>query len=82
MHFFQFFSFPFWGLCVCRMADHDRRREAMKKKISQARERVNTDQEMRVGRNYGRVVEQIKEGKVDGDHDHYRPCLACIAKAA
>lgn len=64
------------------MADHDRRREAMKRKISQARESVHTNQEMGIGRNYGREVEQIKEGEVDEDHDHYRPCLACTAKAA
>ena len=64
------------------MADHDRRREAMKKKISQARERLHTNQEMGTGRNSGRVVGQIKESKVGGDHDHCHPCMACIAKAA
>lgn len=79
---FSFF-FPSLSLgCLCRMADHDRRREAMKRKISQARESVHTNQEMGIGRNYGREVEQIKEGEVDEDHDHYRPCLACTAKAA
>ncbi|KAA8550428.1 hypothetical protein F0562_002112 [Nyssa sinensis] len=66
------------------MADHDRRRDSMKKQKSQAREALNTDQEMGI---HERVLEEIREGKVAGDladvlHDLSYMCLACTAKAA
>ncbi|EOY33081.1 hypothetical protein QUC31_019128 [Theobroma cacao] len=69
------------------MADHDRRREAMKKKRSRASESLHADREMGIQENFETVVEQIMEGEVDGDGaivlQHLScSCLACTAKAA
>ncbi|KAK9279966.1 hypothetical protein L1049_013650 [Liquidambar formosana] len=69
------------------MADHDRRREAMKKQRSQAREGLHANQDMGMQRNYERVLEEmIKEGEiedgVDDQHDLSNSCLPCTAKAA
>ncbi|PQM33250.1 uncharacterized protein Pyn_10266 [Prunus yedoensis var. nudiflora] len=69
------------------MADHDRRREAMKRQRSQARAELHANQELGFERSSGRVGEQIREGGVDEDlasllHDLCCCYLACTAKAA
>ncbi|KAK2968965.1 hypothetical protein RJ640_012419 [Escallonia rubra] len=71
------------------MADHDRRREAMKKRHkSQSREVLPADQEMGLVRNHERVVGEIREGEIEGDLAgivldlSYRCLQACTAKAA
>lgn len=67
-----------------RMADHDRRREAMKRQRSQAREDLNANHEMGIERIRERVVEEIKEGDLAALlHDLSLCYLAnCTAKAA
>ncbi|XWS73740.1 hypothetical protein CRYUN_Cryun02cG0154600 [Craigia yunnanensis] len=70
-----------------RMADHDNRREAMKKQRSKASESLHANQEMGVQENFERVVEEIMEAEVDGNRatvfqDMSCSCLACTAKAA
>ncbi|KAM1040344.1 hypothetical protein FF1_029592 [Malus domestica] len=68
------------------MADHDRRREAMKRKRSQARAALHANQEVGFEGTSERVAtEEIKED--DGDlatalHDLCCSYLACTAKAA
>lgn len=71
------------------MADHDRRREAMRKQKSGARKGVHANQEVGNQRNNERGVEDNGKGEVDEDpagglHDlsYYTWCLACTAKAA
>ncbi|KAK3036840.1 hypothetical protein RJ639_031318 [Escallonia herrerae] len=70
------------------MADHDRRREAMKRHKSQSREVLHADQEKGLVRSHERVVGEIREGEIDGDlaavvHDlSYKCPQACTAKAA
>ncbi|XP_031265545.1 uncharacterized protein LOC116123970 [Pistacia vera] len=66
------------------MADHDRRREAMKKQRSRGR---HANQEMGMERNHAREVVEITEGEVDEDlacvlQDLYNICSSCTAKAA
>ncbi|PRQ33688.1 hypothetical protein RchiOBHm_Chr5g0060411 [Rosa chinensis] len=66
------------------MADHDRRREAMKKQRSRAREELNANQELGIDRIRGRVAEEIMDGDLAALlHDLSLCYLAnCIAKAA
>ncbi|XP_015884379.1 uncharacterized protein LOC107420033 [Ziziphus jujuba] len=69
------------------MADHDLRREAMKKQRSRSREGVHANQEMGSQRNCDRVMEELRKGEVDedlasGPHDLSYTCSACTAKAA
>ncbi|KAK9940194.1 hypothetical protein M0R45_016865 [Rubus argutus] len=66
------------------MADHDRRREAMKRQRSQAREDLNANHEMGIDRIRERVVEEIKEGDLAALlHDLSLCYLAnCTARAA
>lgn len=68
------------------MADHDRRREAMKKQRSRSRCQ-HANQEMGIERNRVREAGEIKEGEVDGDLacvllDPSNICSSCTAKAA
>ncbi|KAB1226205.1 hypothetical protein CJ030_MR1G029178 [Morella rubra] len=71
-----------------RMADHDRRREAIKRQRSRAREELHANQEMANLGNLERVLlGEIKEGEFDGDlaavlHDLAHCYLASTAKAA
>lgn len=67
-----------------RMADHDRRREAMKRQRSQAIEDLNANHEMGIDRIRERVVEEIKEGDLAALlHDLSLCYLAnCTARAA
>ncbi|XP_062172954.1 uncharacterized protein LOC133878416 [Alnus glutinosa] len=75
-------------LCVCgiahhlplskEIADHDRRREAIKRQRSQAGEELHANQEMST--QLERVLRGTEEGEVDGDLAHCY--LACTAKAA
>ncbi|OMO71217.1 hypothetical protein CCACVL1_18352 [Corchorus capsularis] len=69
------------------MADHERRREAVKKQRSKAGEILHANQEMGIHGNFERVIEEIMEGEVDRDgvlQDLSCSCLAssCTAKAA
>ncbi|XP_021278767.1 uncharacterized protein LOC110412540 [Herrania umbratica] len=69
------------------MADHDHRREAMKKQRSRVSESLHADREMGIQENFETAVEQIMEGEVDGDgaivlQDLSCSCLAYTAKAA
>lgn len=64
------------------MADHDRRREAMRKKRSQITGRLQANQVMGIHGNHERVLEKIKEGDVDGDLDADLSCSSLAAKAA
>lgn len=72
------------------MADHDRRREAMRKQRSEARKSVHGNQEVGNQRNFERVVDvnnNNNKGEVDGDpagglRDLSYSCLPCTAKAA
>lgn len=70
------------------MADHDRRREAIKRQRSRAREELHANQEMATFGNLERVLlGEIKEGEFDGDlaavlHDLAHCYLASTAKAA
>ncbi|KAK3028158.1 hypothetical protein RJ639_038682 [Escallonia herrerae] len=70
------------------MADHDRRREAMKRHKSQSREVLHVDQEMGLVRNHERIVGESREGEIEGDlaaivrELSYRCLQACTAKAA
>ncbi|XVE59784.1 hypothetical protein DITRI_Ditri05aG0075000 [Diplodiscus trichospermus] len=71
------------------MADHDRRREAMKKQKSRASESLHANQEMGIQEKIERVVEETMEAEVDGDgatvfQDLSCSCLpcSCTAKAA
>ncbi|XP_040992260.1 uncharacterized protein LOC121239170 [Juglans microcarpa x Juglans regia] len=71
------------------MADHDRRREAIKRQRSQSLAEPHANQEMGTQRFLERVLAEIKEGEVevDGDlagllHDLTHIYLACTAKAA
>ncbi|KAK6926822.1 hypothetical protein RJ641_008541 [Dillenia turbinata] len=79
---------PRFSLSI-EMADHDRRRKAIKKQRSEARENFHADQGIGVQQHHVRVLEEIREGEIDGDlasviHDLllFHPCLACTAKAA
>ncbi|OMP09727.1 hypothetical protein COLO4_05193 [Corchorus olitorius] len=73
---------------MSRMADHERRREAMKKQRSKAGEVLHANQEMGIHGNFERVIEEIMEGEdEDGAtvlQDLSCSCLAstCTAKAA
>ena len=72
---------------LSRIADHDRRREAIKKKRSRDSESLHANQEMGVEENFERVVEEIIEAEVDADRaivlqDVSCSCLASTAKAA
>ncbi|XVF47128.1 hypothetical protein PTKIN_Ptkin03bG0084200 [Pterospermum kingtungense] len=69
------------------MADHDRRREAMKKQRSRGSESPHANQEMGVEESFEGTVEEIMEAEVDGDQATVFQvlscsCLACTAKAA
>ncbi|KAK6936010.1 hypothetical protein RJ641_033040 [Dillenia turbinata] len=71
------------------MADHDRRRRAMKRQRSEARGNFHADQEIGVEENHVRVLEEIREGEIDDDLSSvlrdlllFHPCWACTAKAA
>ncbi|XP_050370756.1 uncharacterized protein LOC126788789 [Argentina anserina] len=66
------------------MADHDRRREAMKKQRSRAREELNANQEMGIERIRERVGEEITDDDLAALlHDLSLCYLAnSIAKAA
>uniref|UniRef100_A0A2N9FRV5 Uncharacterized protein n=1 Tax=Fagus sylvatica TaxID=28930 RepID=A0A2N9FRV5_FAGSY len=69
------------------MADHDRRREAIKRQRSQGEEQVHANSDMGTWGNHERVIGEIKEGEVDEDlagvlNDLSCSYLACIAKAA
>lgn len=66
------------------MVDHDRRREAIKKQRSQARERLHANQEMGFER---LVVRDFQEGEMNEDlasflQDPYCSLLGRTAKAA
>ncbi|KAG6631699.1 hypothetical protein I3843_13G093900 [Carya illinoinensis] len=68
------------------MADHDRRREAIKRQRSQSLAEPHANQEMGTQRFIERVLAEIKEGEA-GDlagllHDLAHIYLACTAKAA
>ncbi|XAR60469.1 hypothetical protein NMG60_11033868 [Bertholletia excelsa] len=63
------------------MADHDRRREAMRKQKGEATEGLNANLNQELG--FGRNTEGIREGAADGDlHDQSYVGLVCTAKAA
>ncbi|CAB4282845.1 unnamed protein product [Prunus armeniaca] len=62
------------------MADHDRRREAMKCQRSQARVELHTNQELGFERSSGSVRDEIREGGLD--EDLCCSYLAYTAKAA
>lgn len=70
------------------MADHDRRREAMKnKQRSRGRGGVHANQAMGIDGNCVREVTEITEGEVDEDlayvlRDLFDICSSCTAKAA
>ncbi|KAL4610233.1 hypothetical protein ACB092_08G037000 [Castanea dentata] len=69
------------------MADHDRRREAIKRQISQAREELHANQDLGTRGNHERVFGEINEGEVDGDlacvfNDLSHTNSPCTAKAA
>ncbi|ONI00573.1 hypothetical protein PRUPE_6G096000, partial [Prunus persica] len=69
------------------MADHDRKREAMKRQRSQARAELHTNQELGFERSSGSVGDKNMEGGVDEDlasvlHDMCCSYLACTAKVA
>nr|XP_011457320.1 PREDICTED: uncharacterized protein LOC101309899 [Fragaria vesca subsp. vesca] len=66
------------------MADHDRRREAMKKQRSRAREELNANREMGAERIRERVTEEIIDGDLAALLRDLSLCYLanCIAKAA
>ncbi|KAM5584013.1 hypothetical protein ABKV19_003735 [Rosa sericea] len=66
------------------MADHDRRREAMKKQRSRAREELNANQEMGIERIRERVAEEIMDGDLAALLHDLSLCylVNCTAKAA
>ncbi|KAK7854658.1 hypothetical protein CFP56_031510 [Quercus suber] len=69
------------------MADHDRRREAIKRQRSQAREELHANQDLGTRGNHERVFGEIKEGEVGGDlacvfNDLSHTNSPCTAKAA
>ncbi|PIA54072.1 hypothetical protein AQUCO_00900564v1 [Aquilegia coerulea] len=67
------------------IADHDLRRESMKRHRSQAREGFVANRNMGIERNYVRrdLMKEIKEGEISGDLDNLS-CnyVGCTAKAA
>ncbi|KAJ9188889.1 hypothetical protein P3X46_000244 [Hevea brasiliensis] len=68
------------------MVDHDRRREAMKKQRSQAREGLRANRELGFERNFERVVRNIQESEMNEDLASFLQDLSCslarTAKAA
>ncbi|EEF36028.1 uncharacterized protein LOC8286015 [Ricinus communis] len=66
------------------MVDHDRRREAIKKQRSQARQGLHANQELAISRNLETVLENIQEGEVDEDLASFLQDLSLFntAKAA
>ena len=74
-----------YNICVdgYSMADHDRRREAMKKRRSE--ENINGNQEVGIAGNYVREVRDEEKGEINGDLAsllEHLSCLACTARAA
>ncbi|KAK9998413.1 hypothetical protein SO802_018016 [Lithocarpus litseifolius] len=75
---------PLWNP---RMADHDRRREAIKRQRSQAREELHVNQDLGTRGNHEMVFGEINEGEVGGDlasvfKDLSHTNSPCTAKAA
>ena len=69
------------------MADHDRRREAIKRQRSQARKELHANQDLGTRGNHERVFGEINESEVGGDlacvfNDLSHTNSPCTAKAA